>query len=323
MGAQQGEEPGLDHLHPSVLLGELHLQIRQSGSGARDQTTQCLKLRIAEQHQVTAVARPDPEHHGLCRDGLRREAQLIQVPATHLGAARVVGAGEPLQPVVQARIVQCFSKWTPFVLSEGDTRGKPGRGGERADGVPGLQAALRGQGPQDLLHQVGDRLDITQRRVRAALGQPVVLTQGLQLVVPGRHRVQQTLSQAEGAETGMADGLDTKPLPLRTQHLVEVVAQVVGDQRLIGDVLGEGVVDLKRRLAVALQDLTGVAVDAGGLGRNVGVVIEQATKGRPFRCPSAHALGRKFHDIDRRLDAGGFGVEENPGGSVHLVLLPT
>ena len=60
---------------------------------------------------------------------------------------------------------------------------------------PGIQAAKFGDRAEHLREQIHDRLNVAQRRVRAAFGLALILPQRLQLAVASRHRIEKTLRQ--------------------------------------------------------------------------------------------------------------------------------
>jgi len=152
-----------------------------------------------------------------------------------------------------------------------------------------------------LREQIHDRLHVAQRRVRAALRQAVILPQRLQLAVAGGHGIEQTLRQPQRAETLAADGRNAQPFPLRFQHFIQIVFQIERNKRQVARIFGKFAIDLMRRLAVALQNFAGVAVNTGCLGRNLLVLIQQlaewfhppATAAHPLRRQLDHKNGRR------------------------------
>jgi|GEM_PF-6240837 len=117
--------------------------------------------------------------------------QLPQIPATHPGApgiGRKRQPFQPFQPLPQLPVFARLPHGPALVLSEGDARGILALARMRRDRLPCLQPALPGDGTKNVAEQIGDRQHIAQRCVRTALGQVVILAQGLQFAVPGGHR---------------------------------------------------------------------------------------------------------------------------------------
>ena len=127
-----------------------------------------------------------------------------------------------------------------LVLAKGETGRKPGLGGIGAQRLPTRQTVRLGQWGQNLPQQIDHGLDIAQRGMGAARGQTVILAQGLELAVARRDRIEQPLRQAQGAESGPADERAPQTLPFRAQDLIEIVAQVIGHQRALARIVGEG-----------------------------------------------------------------------------------
>jgi hypothetical protein len=75
------------------------------------------------------------------------------------------------------------------VFPEGDVRRNPFLGGIGRKLLPRLQPALLRDRPQHRREKIGHRTGIAQRRMRGAFRQTVILAQGLQLAVPGGHRI--------------------------------------------------------------------------------------------------------------------------------------
>ena len=70
-------------------------------------------------------------------------------------------------------------------------------------------------------------------------------------------------------------------------------------------------------LAVALQNFTGVTVEARNRRRNFYAVIEQAAEWLRGGEPTTHALRRQFDNHDRGSQARGFGINQHPRFILH------
>ena len=110
----------------------------------------------------------------------------------------------------------------------------------------------------DSFEQFDDRLHVAQGPLSVGLRKPVELVQRPELAVPCRNRVQKPLRQTQGAEAADSNPADAEPFPLRQQHLVEVVLQVVGDERQLPSAARERLVDQLGRFAVTLENLAGI-----------------------------------------------------------------
>ena len=176
---------------------------------------------------------------------------------------------------------------------------------------------MLGDGAKHLREQIHNRLHVAERRMSTALRQPVILPQCLQFAVAGGHGIEQTLGQPQSAETLAADWRNTQPLPLRFQHFIQIIFQIERNQRQAAHVFGKLPINLMRRLAITLQNLAGVTVDARRLGGNLLILIQQLAERLVFRRPAAHPLRRQLDHENRRREAGGFCVNENPLLFVH------
>ena len=140
-------------------------------------------------------------------DGVGGVVEPVEIPATHLGTARVgAGGGEPFEPASQFGIVAGFAEVAAFVFAKGKSGRKPGLVGVGAQGLPGGESARLGQRAQDLLQQIDDGFDIPQGGMGIARGQAVELAQGLEFAVARRDGVEQAFGETQGAEAGATDG---------------------------------------------------------------------------------------------------------------------
>ena len=177
---------------------------------------------------------------------------------------------------------------------------------------------MLGDGAKHLREQIHDRLHVAQRRVRAAFRQAIILPQRLQLAVAGGHGIKKTLRQPQSAETLAADGRNAQPLPLRFQHFIQIIFQIERNERQAARVFGKLPIDLMRRLAVALQNLARVTVNARCLGGNLLILIQQLAERLAVRRPAAHPLRRQLNHKNRRGQAGRFRVEQSPNDILHV-----
>ena len=114
-------------------------------------------------------------------------------------------------------------------------------------------------------HEVRHRLHVAQRSVRSPLGQPVELSQRLQLTIPGGHRVEQPLREAKSAEPRDADWLNAESQPFRLQNFLKVIIEVVRNEGTAADIETKIAVDGSSGVAVPFEYLSRVAVNAGRL----------------------------------------------------------
>ena len=172
-------------------------------------------------------------------------------------------------------------------------------------------------GAQHLGHQINHGLHIPHARVRAALGEAVILTQRLQFAVARRHWIEQPLRQTQRAEPRTPDQRNAQSFPLRYQHFIQIVRQIIRHQRQLADILRKFPVNHQRRFAIPFQNLARVPMHPRSLRRNILILIQQLPKRLPIRHPPAHPLRRQLHNKNRRMKTGGFGVEEYPRCVVH------
>jgi hypothetical protein len=145
----------------------------------------------------------------------------------------------------------------------------------------------------------------------------IILTKRLQLAVASGDWIEKALCEFQGAEPGLADGIDPKSFPLGHEDLIPVIVEVVSDDRASTDILGEGLENLTGRISIPIEDLARVAMDAARLGRDFLSVVEESAEGCPVPFPTVHPLGGELDGEDRLLEAGRFGVEEDPGRIPH------
>ena len=127
--------------------------------------------------------------------------------------------------------------------------------------------------------------NVAQRRVRPYVPESV-RPAFANLQLPAGTGSSSRWASRRSAETLATDGGYPKPLPFRFQHLIQIIFQIERNERQVARVFGERPINLQRRLAIALQNLARIAVNAGCLNGNVRVLIQQLAEWLTVRLPA-------------------------------------
>ncbi len=193
--------------------------------------------------------------------------------------------------------------------------------GEGLYGIKGVQSCGFEAGLVDFLKKLNHSADVVLCLVASTLVQAKERLQSIESVVV---RFQgQTSGEHHAAETALSGGGHSQSCPFRFQASIPVIAQVMGDQRIILGILAKGGVDLAGVPAILFEVFPGVAVDGRGLVRDVDVVVEEHAENRADGLPAFHELAAQFDHMDRIKKAIGLRINDYPSCSVfHVFLTP-